>query len=290
MNWSTRLRRWVRIRTPPVREALDEADRGDGLAGAGRVLEPEAARGAGVLGGLLDHLLVLARRPLLPVLGLLVGGELLVLDLVGSSSSSSSTVVVGAGLGSLGLVGLGRLGRLGCRRSPSPLRRSSSVTTCCSAISSARVPESASTWCGLSSAPSRSFGGSSASRRSSPSSSEKSRRHSIEGFSAPSSISLSAASSARRRAVPGASASGPSPSSRKGSRANAAARSMSALEGTAARAATSLVLAIEGFWVPPPPSTRHAAGTSERGLPESPYTFSPTISAARIPANRTYVL
>ena len=59
MNWSTRLRRWVRIRTPPVRGRLDEADRGDRLAGAGRVLEPEAALGAGVLGRLLDDLLVL---------------------------------------------------------------------------------------------------------------------------------------------------------------------------------------------------------------------------------------
>ena len=34
---------------------LDEADRGDGLAGAGRVLEPEAPLGAGVLGRLLDR-------------------------------------------------------------------------------------------------------------------------------------------------------------------------------------------------------------------------------------------
>ena len=41
---------------------LDEADRGDGLAGAGRVLEPEAARGAGVLGRLLDDLLFVLGR------------------------------------------------------------------------------------------------------------------------------------------------------------------------------------------------------------------------------------
>jgi hypothetical protein len=49
------------------------------------------------------------------------------------------------------------------------------------------------------------------------------------------------------RAVPSASASGPSPSSRKGSRAKAAARSISAPVGTAAFAATSLVLAIEAL-------------------------------------------
>ncbi len=77
MNWSTRLRRWVRMRTPPVLRRLDEADRGDGLAGAGGVLEPEAAGGAGVLGRLLDRLLVLLGRHL-PVLRLLVGGQLLV--------------------------------------------------------------------------------------------------------------------------------------------------------------------------------------------------------------------
>ena len=50
---------------------LDEADRGDGLAGAGGVLEPEAPVGARVLGHLVDDVLVLLG--LVPVLGLLVG-------------------------------------------------------------------------------------------------------------------------------------------------------------------------------------------------------------------------
>ena len=59
---------------------LDEAERGDGLAGAGGVLEPEAARGAGVLvrgvgGGLLLGLL-----GRIPVERLLVG-QLVALDL-----------------------------------------------------------------------------------------------------------------------------------------------------------------------------------------------------------------
>ena len=45
---------------------VDEADRGDGLAGPGRVLEPEAAGGAGVLGGLGDRLLAPRPRPALP--------------------------------------------------------------------------------------------------------------------------------------------------------------------------------------------------------------------------------
>ncbi len=69
--------------------------------------------------------------------------------------------------------------------STAPLPLPFSAAVCCSAISSVRVPESASTWCSESSAPSRSFGGSSASSRSSPSSSEKSWRHPIEGSSAP---------------------------------------------------------------------------------------------------------
>ena len=178
MNWSTRLRRWVRIRTPPVRECLDEADRGDRLAGAGRVLEPEAALGAGVLGRLLDASSSSSAGCVLPVLRLLVGRQLVVLlvELALAVHRSSTRSSVG-----------------GSRRVPSPPSAGVAVAVsavvgaavCCSAISSARVPESASTWCGFSSAPSRSFGGSSASRRSSPSSSEKSRRHSIEGSSAP---------------------------------------------------------------------------------------------------------
>ena len=63
---------------------LDEAERGDGLAGAGGVLEPEALGGVGVLGRLADR----PRRPRssssAPVLRLVVVGVLLVV--VGSAS------------------------------------------------------------------------------------------------------------------------------------------------------------------------------------------------------------
>ena len=186
---------------------LDEADRGDGLAGAGRVLEPEAALGAGVLGRLGDRLLVVVLGGrLLPVLGLLVGRP------APRPPRRPPRPVARrrrrpprpSAAGPRG-VAVDRLARLGVAvRRPLPL-----PAICCSAISSVRVPESASTWCGLSSAPSSSFGGSSASRRSSPSSSEKSRRHWIDGFSAPASISASAASRARRRAVPGGERLGP---------------------------------------------------------------------------------
>ena len=91
---------------------VDEADRGDGLAGAGRVLEPEAALGAGVLGRLGDLLLLLALR-LVPVLRLLVGGELLVLGSSPSSSTSSGSSSASSG----SLVDDGRWRRrCGCRR------------------------------------------------------------------------------------------------------------------------------------------------------------------------------
>ena len=152
---------------------VDEADRGDGLAGAGRVLEPEAALGAGVLGRLLDRLLLLLGLGSSQSWGSSSGGELLVLvaPRVVGASSPSARLAPSAASAALAVAAVAARRRCGA--------------TCCSAISSVRVPERASTWCGLSSAPSRSFGGSSASRRSSPSSSEKSRRHSIEGFSAP---------------------------------------------------------------------------------------------------------
>ena len=131
---------------------LDEADRGDGLAGAGRVLEPEAARGAGVVGGLLDDLLVVVGRSrFLPVLRLFVL-ELLVLVLVLLAGSSASRA---SGTGDSSVSGSATAA------APLPLATPSTPPTCCWAISSARVPESASTWCGLSSAPSRSVGGSS---------------------------------------------------------------------------------------------------------------------------------
>ena len=205
---------------------LDEADRGDRLAGAGGVLEPEAAVGARVLGRLVDDVLVLL--VLVPVLGLLVGLEGVVL-------------VVGR-LGSP--VGRRRRSRLAPLPDPLPLAPEPFALPFCSssAISAASVPESASTWCSFSSAPSARWDVSSASRRSSPSISEKLRRHSIEGASRPSSISASAASSARRRACPGTRSLGFSPSSRKGSRANSRARSISAAVGAFAAFAATLVV------------------------------------------------
>ena len=90
--------------------------------------------------------------------------------------------------------------------------------------------------------PSASFGSSSASRRSSPSISEYCWRHSMLGSSRPASISASAASSARRRAVPGRRA---SRSAANGSRVNSSTRSSSSRDGMgAAFAATRVVLAI----------------------------------------------
>ena len=53
---------------------FDEAERGDGLAGAGGVLEPEAAIGAGVIGGAIDDVLVELTLRIAPVLRLDVLG------------------------------------------------------------------------------------------------------------------------------------------------------------------------------------------------------------------------
>ena len=138
---------------------LDEAHGRDGLAGAGGVLEPEAAGRVGVL-GLGDGVggrLLLELLGLVPVERLLVLVDLLValdLDLVGGQLLDG-------------------------------LRRGGAASRCCeawiSAVSAISVPDRASTWWGLSTVPSARCGSSSFSSRSRPSRSEYSRRHSTEG-------------------------------------------------------------------------------------------------------------
>ena len=114
---------------------LDEAERGDGLAGAGRVLEPEAAGGARVLAA--------ARRR--------------------ASSSASSAGSQSSGSSSAQLVALDldlagwAAPRLGDRRAA--VARSCAI--CSSAVSAISVPERASTWWAESTVPSASCGSSS---------------------------------------------------------------------------------------------------------------------------------
>jgi len=85
----------------------------------------------------------------------------------------------------------------------------SSCPSCCRCAgfgsSAVSVPDQRVDLVAESTAPSARWGSSSDSRRSRPSSNENCRRQSIEGILLPASISLSAASSARRRAEPGAS-------------------------------------------------------------------------------------
>ena len=140
---------------------LDEADGGDGLAGAGRVLEPEAAAGVGIVGGLGDDVVVL-------------------LGAVGSSQSCGSSSSASESSSSC---------RRRCRTGvelplplPPPLPLRFEPGSSISEMTAARVPESASTWCSESSAPSSSSGRSSARTRSSPSSSEKSWRQLRRGL------------------------------------------------------------------------------------------------------------
>ncbi len=169
MNCSTRLRRWVRMRTPPVRVASMKPTAATVLPAPVACSNQKRRAAPGSSAASRDGLLfVFLGRLFLPVLWLLVGGQLLglLLLLVPRTSSPSGGVGSPSSAAAAG---------------PAPF----SAAVCCSDISSVRVPESASTWCGLSSAPSRSFGGSSASSRSSPSSSEKSRRHWIDGMLRP---------------------------------------------------------------------------------------------------------
>ncbi len=182
---------------------LDEAERRDRLAGAGRVLEPEppvgvrdprAARRAG------RPRPASSARPASPAaprprprprprLVVLASRRPGVVVLVATRRASQRSAELGSAVD-----------RCGVAAPLLPLR-------CASASSAVSVPESASTWWADSTVPSTRCGSSSDSSRSSPSSSEYFRRHSIEGTLRPASTSASAASSARRRAEPGASAS-----------------------------------------------------------------------------------
>ena len=277
----------------PVREdqhaagarRLDEAERGDGLAGAGRMLEPEALGGVGVLGLLGELLLVLRaprrpprpspraaprprrgrarprarrprprplrrrRRPRPPGRGRSPRRPrrrrraparprrsppprspapraarrrrrrvLLVLD----AEDRGAGEYVDAPL------------PLPIRSSPRPAARS--------ACPRGRRPGGP-----RACVPSASLGSSSERTRSRPSSSENSRRQAVEGIFSPASSSASAWSSARRRGVPGASATaGSSPGCTNGSRVNASARAMSSSLGRAI-AATVVGSAIEAL-------------------------------------------
>ena len=244
MNWSTRLRRWVRIRTPPVRGGVDEAHGGDGLAGAGRVLEPEALGRVGVLGGLLE--LVLVERDLGGV-GRLLGLRLVLVVVV--------LVVVELRLDGLEVVFDGQHRLRGGLRAR--------LATSDSASSAANVPDSASTWCGFSSVPSARRGSSCDRRRSSPSRSDQARAHSVDGCERPSSSSRRAASSARRRWEPDARTSAASsPGGTNRSRANSSARSIWSAVGTDVAAKATGVRSAKVAY-----GTAMAAPKRERGKP-----------------------
>ena len=191
---------------------LHEAQRGHGLAGAGGVLEPEAARrrwGPRARRRQRPPPPPPPRRP----------SPAARRRRPSSSSPSISTSPRGQ------LLGVGRRSAV----PPLPLR---AAAACDSAVRAISVPDSASTWCAESSGAVHQLAARPRqSRRSRPSISENSRRHSTDGSSWPASSSASAASSARRRAVPGASAAAASsPSSTNGSRANSSARRRSAPE------------------------------------------------------------
>ena len=147
MNWSTRLRRWVRIRTPPVREASMKPTAATVLPAPVACSNQKRRSAPGSSGASATASVVLVLR-LLPVLRLLVGREhLVVLVELGD--------VAPLPFGASPLAVARRPSRR-CGRCWRAVARSASST---SATIAASVPESASTWCSLSSAPSSSFGG-----------------------------------------------------------------------------------------------------------------------------------
>ena len=151
---------------------LDEPERGDRLAGAGGVLEPEAAVGVGVLG--------------LPSTSTSSSSPSSSCQSWGSSSSGSLVVVLesprrrrrpSSAARSPGIVGRASAAGSGAAaaRSPFAIRRSRCrCSRWASASSAVSVPDSASTWWAERTVPSTSCGSSSESSRSSPSSSENS--------------------------------------------------------------------------------------------------------------------
>ena len=105
---------------------IDEPDRGDGLPGPGRVLEPEPAARPGILGRLGDDVRVLGLG-LVPVLRLLVGGEDLVVgvELLVEGVGRLGGLAVGGRLGAaIGTAVAPRLAlralELGCDRGQGP--------------------------------------------------------------------------------------------------------------------------------------------------------------------------
>ena len=135
MNWSTRLRRWVRMRTPPVREASMKPTAATVLP-APVACSNQKRRLAPGSSGASATASVSSSPSLLPVLGLLVGREhLVVLVELGDGAVAVRPLAVGLP------VGLAVAAVLAAW----PAAPSSSATM------AARVPERASTWWSLSS-------------------------------------------------------------------------------------------------------------------------------------------
>ncbi len=153
---------------------LDEAERGDSLAGPGGVLEPEALAGVRVLRRFAELLRVVSGR-FGPVLGLLWLVVLVELLLAGDAGRGEDDISLGdRPVGAAVAVALG----LGVQRGERARQRVD---------------------LGGQDGPSASAGSSWLSRRSSPSSSENVRRHATDGTFAPASISAIAASNAAVR-------------------------------------------------------------------------------------------
>src|SRR3954454_24549533 len=175
LNWSTRLRRWVRIRKPPVRDASTK---------------PIAAT-------VLPAPVACSNQKRLCAFGSSTPSATSSSTSSGGSSSYASASGSSSGTASRSSSSSSSRSTTASRSSsPSSETASSSSSTAstgaatgggtspsrwASASSAVRVPDSASTWCGFSVVPSARRGSSSLSTLSRPSSSEYRRRQRVEG-------------------------------------------------------------------------------------------------------------
>ena len=214
MNWSTRLRRWVRIRTPPVREPRRSPGRQPSCPSRSRA----RTRSGGWRPGPPGPRRRAPPRPARPSPG--------APPRPGRGSRSSSAAGARSPFAASVAVGLGRTAGGPASASPAPFEASAATESSSSAVSAASVPESTSTWCSVSSAPSASSHGLGGEQpleaRAAASSAGATRPTGSRGRRR---ARRCAASTARRRAVPGARSSMVSPSSRIGSRVNSRTRS-----------------------------------------------------------------
>ena len=179
-NWSTRLRRWVRIRTPAVREASTNP-RAATVLPAPVACSNQKRRSALGSSGASTGTSPSSSPSSCQSCGSSSSSSTSASTSSRSASSSPSAPAGGGGGGFSAAAARAAAAAPAADPLPLPL-----PLRWASAMSAVSVPESASTWWAESTVPSTRCGSSSESSRSSPSSSENCRRQAIEGVLLPS--------------------------------------------------------------------------------------------------------